>query len=108
MTVDDIGTRLRARLQEEYGVDEATLLMDRPPGGWGDLVTNDTIRRELQTTKERFDLKIDLVRSEMGAMEHRLLGTIERQVRTQTWRLLTAQLAAMAMFVAALAAVARF
>ena len=28
---------------EVLGVEEADLLMDRPPGGWGDLVTNASI-----------------------------------------------------------------
>src|SRR5713101_4482227 len=71
MAVDEIIVRLRARLQEEYGVDEAAILMDRPPGGWGDLVTNDTLRRELagleQRLDEKLELKIDWVRSELGS-----------------------------------------
>ncbi len=71
MAVDEIIVRLRARLQEEYGVDEAAILMDRPPGGWGDLVTNDTLRRELagleQRLDEKLEFKIDWVRSELGS-----------------------------------------
>ena len=37
-------------------VEEASILMDRPPGGWSDLVTNQTL-----------DLKIDALRSDLRA-----------------------------------------
>ena len=37
-------------------MEEASILMDRPPGGWSDLVTNQTL-----------DLKIDVLRSDLRA-----------------------------------------
>ena len=33
---------LKTRLEELVGVSGAEILMDRPPGGWNDLVTNHT------------------------------------------------------------------
>ena len=85
MPVDEISARLRARLQEEYGVDEAAILMDRPPGGWGDLVTNESL-----------DAKF-------AAFEHKLMGAMDRGFRDQTWRLMTATIGAMSALVAAMA-----
>ena len=67
MTVDDVRTRLRARLEQEYGVDEASVLMDRPPGGWGDLVTHESLHRELTAMEVRTDLKL-------AALEARLVA----------------------------------
>ena len=48
MPIDDVRVRLRRKLEEAFGAEEASILMDRPPGGWTDLVTNQT-----------FDLKMD-------------------------------------------------
>jgi hypothetical protein len=50
-----------------YGVEGAAILMDRPPGGWSDLVTNQTL-----------DLKID-------ALRHELIAGVDRRLRAQTW-----------------------
>jgi hypothetical protein len=63
---------LHRKLVETFGVDEADLLLDRPPGGWSDLVTNQTLDR-------RF----------------------ERGFRNQTWKLVSAMTALMAIVVAA-------
>jgi hypothetical protein len=54
-------------LEETFGVEGAAILMDRPPGGWNDLVTNQTL-----------DLKIDTLR-------HELIGAVDRRLRAQTW-----------------------
>jgi len=90
MPTDAISARLRARLQEEYGVDEAAILMDRPPGGWGDLVTNTSLDAILD---RRFEL-----------FEYKMVAMLEREFRAQTWRLLTAMLSAMALLVATMVA----
>jgi hypothetical protein len=113
MAVDEISVRLRARLQEEYGVDEATILMDRPPGGWGDLVTNESLRRELAVLEQRVDLKLEVVRSEVmsevgslrseiGSLRSGLEAKIEREIRVQTWRMITATIACMGSLVGAM------
>ena len=54
MPIDDVRVRLRRKLEEAFGAEEASILMDRPPGGWTDLVTNQT-----------FDLKMDALRAEI-------------------------------------------
>ena len=40
MPVDEEVFALKAKLEEDYGVRGAAILMDRLPGGWNDLVTN--------------------------------------------------------------------
>jgi len=48
--------------------------MDRPPGGWSDLVTNQTL-----------DLKLDAFRHEMHASLEALSASVDRRLRAQTW-----------------------
>lgn len=48
--------------------------MDRPPGGWSEVVTNQTL-----------DLKIDALRHELRADLEALSGTVDRRLRAQTW-----------------------
>ena len=67
MTVNEVSTRLRARLEEEYGVDEAAILMDRPPGGWNDFVTNASLHRELSALEGRIDLKLEALETRVDA-----------------------------------------
>ena len=93
MAVDEVRLRLRRKLEEAFGVEEAALLMDRPPGGWGDLAT----RRDLEALEVRFDLKLD-------ALEHKLIATMEAGFRSQTWRLITTLIAAMGVQTAVMAA----
>jgi hypothetical protein len=79
---EDVRVRLRAKLESAFGAEEASILLDRPPGGWNDLVTNQVL-----------DAKF-------SALEHKLLGhmaelraEMERGFRAQTWRLTTALIA---------------
>lgn len=64
--------RLRTKLEAPFGAEEASILMDRPPGGWNDLVTNQVLEARL------------------AALEYKLVATMERGFRAQTWRLLGA------------------
>ena len=48
--------------------------MDRPPGGWNDLVTNQTL-----------DLKIDAFWHECRASMEALSASVDRRLRAQTW-----------------------
>ena len=107
MTVNDISARLRARLQEEYGVDEAAILMDRPPGGWNDLVTTESLDRRIAEFGARIDARFEAVDARFGELKHDLTATIEREFRAQTWRLMSAMFSAMALLVAVVAVVVK-
>ena len=74
MAVNEIREQLRSRLEEDYGVEGATYLMDRPPGGWSDLVTKDYL-----------DAKLDALRHELLGSMDRLSGSVDRRLRAQTW-----------------------
>ncbi len=111
MTVDDVRTRLRAKLEQEYGVDEASVLMDRPPGGWGDLVTHDSLHRELTALEGRMDLKLAALEARLDAkfaaidhrfdrFEHELLSQVDRRLRAQAWVTITTVVGAMGVIAA--------
>jgi hypothetical protein len=104
--------RLRAKLEETYGVDGAAILMDRPPGGWGDLVTNASLHRELTALESRIDLKLDALETRIdarfAAVDHRfdrfelqLLSQVDRRLRAQSWVTISTVIAAMGIIVAA-------
>src|SRR5262245_45235146 len=57
--------RLHDRLEELVGVSGADILLDRPPGGWSDLVTNESLDRRFAVSEANFDRKLD-------ALEHRI------------------------------------
>ncbi len=80
MAINEVRERLRRKLESDYGREEAELLMDRPPGGWSDLVT-----------KEFLELKLD-------ALEHRVIARVERQLKVQTWVLASALIAGLGAF----------
>ncbi len=65
MTVDEDWVRLRTRLVELVGVSGADILMDRPPGGWSDLVTNHTLDLRFAAWEERFDRRLDALEARM-------------------------------------------
>jgi hypothetical protein len=80
MATEDVRVRLRTKLESAFGAEEASILMDRPPGGWNDLVTNQVLEARL------------------AALEHKLVATVERGFRVQTWRLLGAIFVAFGLF----------
>ena len=82
MAVEEARVRLRRQLEETFGVEEASILMDRPPGGWNDLVTNQTL-----------DLKIDVLRYELKTEMANLSASVDRRLRAQTWMMMTTMLA---------------
>lgn len=65
MALEDTRTRLRRKLVEVFGVDEADLLMDRPPGGWGDLVTNQTLDLRIAASEARTEGRIATLEARM-------------------------------------------
>jgi hypothetical protein len=85
VAIEEQRLRVRRSLEELLGVEEASYLMDRPAGGWSELVTNHTL-----------DLKVAVLDARMDAMEHRILGEIDRRFAGLAWQLLGAVIAGMA------------
>jgi hypothetical protein len=99
VTIDDVRRSLRAKLEQQYTPEEASYLMDRPPGGWNDLVTNESLRLSTDTLRaEMGELRAEL-RTEMGELRTELKGemaelriemaglsaSVDRRLRAQTW-----------------------
>ncbi len=82
---------LRTRLEELVGVNGAEILMDRPPGGWNDLVTNHTLDLRFADVDHRFD-----------RFEHQLLAQVDRRLRSQAWMTISTIIAAVGVMAAAL------
>ena len=90
------------------------VLMDRPPGGSGDLVTNHTLDLRFAAFEERFDRKLDALEARFDRrvdglearmelrfagidakfadvdhrfdrFEHELLAQVDRRLRAQAW-----------------------
>ena len=102
MTTEDVRVRLRTKLESAFGAEEASILMDRPPGGWNDLVTNQVLEARLNALEFKLvaqmaELRGDL-RAEMAELRGDLVATMERGFRSQTWRLLGAVFVAFGMF----------
>ena len=76
MTVEDVRLRLRTKLESVFGAEEASILMDRPPGGWNDLVTNQVL-----------DAKLAALEYKLVAQMHELRIEMVRAFQVQTWRL---------------------
>ncbi len=118
MTVEEVGLRLRRELEKTYGAEGASILLDRPPGGWNDLVTNQTLDTKLNVLGS--DLRGDMaglrgemaefrgeMRSEMGefrgdmaefkgamrAEMAALSASVDRPLRAQTWIMTTTLIA---------------
>ncbi len=71
MAAEERQTRLRRRLAEEYGMDEADLLLDRPPGGWDDLVTKEWLHLELGAFEARMDARFAVIDGRFAEMDAR-------------------------------------
>ena len=65
-------------------MEETSILTDRPPGGWSNLVTNQMLGAKLDT------------------LEVRLRADVAHELREQTWTLVKVVIAAPGVFVAAL------
>lgn len=58
MAVDEQRRRIRKSLEEKLGLEEtAYLVEDRPPGGWGDLVTKEYLDLRLEALEHRLDVE---------------------------------------------------
>jgi hypothetical protein len=56
--------------------------MDRPAGGWSELVTDHTL-----------DLKLAVIEAKIDTVRHELLAEMDRKFRVQTWSMITAMIA---------------
>lgn len=96
MAVEEVRARLRRRLVELVGMEEADLLMDRPPGGWEELVTKDWLHLELAVIHTRLDAIDGRLGGRMDGLESRMdtlasrMGSLERELRAQTWKMIAA------------------
>ena len=104
MAIEEARLRLRRQLEDTFGVEEASILMDRPPGGWNDLVTNQSLAREMdglrtelrgemaELRSEMSELRIEL-RSEMAQLSSDVVASVDRRLRAQTWITTTTMIA---------------
>jgi hypothetical protein len=93
VAIDEQRLRIRRSLEEKLGVEEASYLMDRPVGGWSELVTNHTLDLKFDVVEERFralderfamiderfamiDRRFDLLDERFEALEHRVDSSI--------------------------------
>jgi hypothetical protein len=83
MTVEEVRMRLRRKLEGMLGEDEAAMLMDRPPGGWSDLVTNQTLNAIL-------DARFDALDHRFESFKRELKSEMDKGFRDQTWKMVTA------------------
>jgi hypothetical protein len=108
---EPVRARLRRRLAEEYGMDEADLLLEHPPGGWDQLVTKDYLDLKLAVVDARFEAvesRLSALESRMTAVELRLtsiddrLSALAAELHAQTWKLIGAMSALLGVVVAAI------
>jgi hypothetical protein len=85
--------RIRQQLEQQVGEETATYLMDRPPGGWSELVTRDVLddkidvlRHEMRVTHHELSAEIQ----RLGNMKFEILAEVERRFRIQTWTMASA------------------
>ena len=105
MTIEDVRVRLRTKLESAFGAEEASYIMDRPPGGWSDLVTNQVLESRLATLEYKLVAQMAELRGEMSDLGAGLRGEMAglraemaHGFQVQTWRLLGAILVAFGMF----------
>lgn len=67
MAVEEPLTRIRQILEERLGMEVASYLMDRPPGGWSNLVTTEVLDLRLDLLRRETHEEFASVRGEMRA-----------------------------------------
>jgi hypothetical protein len=94
MAVDEEYMRIRRSLERKLGVEEASYLMDRPAGGWSELVTNQTLDLKFAV----FDQRLEALRHELKADLAELRVELHQSLRALTWALMTTLIATLAVF----------
>lgn len=88
-------------------MDEADLLLDRPPGGWDDLVTKDWLHLELDARLGPLEARMASIERRFDTVDRRFdkidsrFDEIAHELRSQTWRLMTILVAGMVIAIAA-------
>ena len=95
--------RVRRSLEEKLGVEEASYLMDRPAGGWSQLVTNQTLDLKFDVVDQRFESLRHELTSEMQALR----AELHQSIRQQTWAVMTVLVASLAVFATIFGVLAR-
>jgi hypothetical protein len=94
MAVEDARVRLRRKLESTFGAEEASILMDRPPGGWSDLVTNQVLEARLSALSAELRAEMAEIRTEMAGLRVEMA----RSFQQQTWRLAGAMFVVFGLF----------
>lgn len=99
MAVEEARLRIRQSLEEKLGVEEAAYLMDRPIGGWSDLVTNQTLDLRLGLARSELRTEMADLRTELRTEMADLRAEMQAGFRRQTWQLATLMVSGMAVIV---------
>ena len=93
MTVDERSRlQLAEALKRVLGDDEGIMLMELlPPVGWADVAT----KHDLLQLEARMDLRFEAFEHRFEASEHKVVATMERELRSQTWKLFAVNAALM-------------
>ena len=100
MAVEEVRLSLRRQLEEMFGAEEASLLMDRPPGGWNDLVTNQSLAREMDALRSELRSEMTELRGGLRGEMAELSASVDRRLRAQTWITTTTMLTGMGLVAA--------
>jgi hypothetical protein len=91
------------------GMSGAEYLMDRPAGGWSDLVTTQTLELRFVAFEAKMDLRFaevdrrfDAVDHRFDRFEHELLAQVDRRLRSQAWMMISTIVAVGGVIVAAI------
>jgi hypothetical protein len=123
MTVDERSRlQLAEALKRALGDEEGITLMELlPPVGWADVATKhdllalesrldlrfESLERGLDAQFDRIDTRFEIVDGRFESLKFGLLGTMERELRSQTWKLFALNAAVMGAMIGALVAVAK-
>jgi len=99
VAIEEQRLRVRRSLEEKLGMEEASYLMDRPAGGWSELVTNQTLDLKLAVLEHRLlgemDRRFSEIERRFGDIERRF-GGIDQRFGSLAWQLIGAVIAGMA------------
>jgi hypothetical protein len=99
MAVDERGRlQLADAAKRAFGDDAGITLMELlPPVGWADVAT----KQDLLALEARFTPRFEALEARMGKVEDKV-DEISREIRAQTWKLMTLMVAVVGTVVAAL------